>query len=322
MKYFETVNQVLNAHVPALAAATGMSQAQVYALMGQHLDEMSREWTKGSQPAIHYSDPFCRLAYVYAHVGINANLFARALRLPLPASGSPSVTCLGDILGARMQLGGRLKLAAFGGGPGTELLAMAKYIERSVKPAQPVDVELLLLDRVPEWSETWVALRDAIYNQVTPPRPFAISSMVIPFDFTSLASYGHLTALLQRDLFVLNYVVSEVFEDQALANLATVVAHMTRMSPEAPILILDRSDARTLERVGRVVQAAALDVVHRDTVGGSMDMDEQSSVLAVHNRALGQNGRDRAPRVSWMAGPYRSAAAYVMLGKAKAATWI
>lgn len=309
MKYFETVGRALDAQVPALAEDLGIPVTDLYQRMSQALPLMTREWSKGSAPAIPYNDPVYRLAYVFCHVAINANLVQRALedRFTDPRTGRE--TSLGQWVRAAMESQGRLRVCAFGGGPGTELLALSKYLVHYPLQVPHADLELTLLDQVSEWAETLEALKEAIYSQypAEDPRPFSIGTSVHPFDMTRLQNYGTLGTLLRRDLFILNYVVSEVFDQSRVADLAKVVKLMRDKSPEATFLLLDRSDPRTREVAADIISRAGLAVLDERMVGDYMDLDEQSSRLDAHAVAMGRN-----PRVKWYGDTGASAAFFIV----------
>lgn len=55
-------------------------------------------------------------------------------------------------------------MCAVGGGPGTELLGLAKYLLR--KPGFPKRIAFTLLDSVPQWAETWQQLADAVEEEL------------------------------------------------------------------------------------------------------------------------------------------------------------
>ena len=58
--------------------------------------------------------------------------------------------------------GGAFKVCSLGGGPGSELLGLARFIERERNPESFVRLEFVLIDRIQEWAETWDALAHAL----------------------------------------------------------------------------------------------------------------------------------------------------------------
>ncbi len=312
MTFFETVASMLDAQVPALAADLGMSVPELHSRMATHLDTMAKEWRAQRTPSIAYEDPICRLAYIFGHVPINANLFYHALVEPyvdLLAQGLFS--SLGESIRSHAEKVGRLRLCAFGGGPGTELIALSKYLSKNPISRAHFDLEFLLLDEVREWAESWEAMKEAIYDNFSldAPRPFSISGLVLPFDMTDLAQYSTMNQVFRRDLYVFNHVVSEVFDPAKLERLANVVAVLRqKAAANASFVFLDRNDDQTRTAVAGILGVAGLTQVHESKVGGSMDGDEQKEVLAEHIAGIG-----RRPRVQWRVGPNGNRAAFFVL---------
>src|SRR6476660_2388009 len=106
---------------------------------------MSDEWFSGQAPNIAYEDPLCRWAYTYAHVPVNANLFERVIE-----------QCASSREAFRAELHEEeISVLVFGGGPGTELLGLAKYFSKQAEEKgddhSQVEVDIDIVDRVPAW---------------------------------------------------------------------------------------------------------------------------------------------------------------------------
>jgi Putative SAM-dependent methyltransferase len=122
---------------------------------------MNTEWFKGKTPTIAYDDPLCRWAYIFAHVAVHANCLENVLR-----------KCESENRNfAKRMREDELSILAFGGGPGTELMALAKHfalIKERDKDHDQVDVELTIVDRVSAWSENITSVRaeiDRLYKK-------------------------------------------------------------------------------------------------------------------------------------------------------------
>src|SRR5262249_21270590 len=114
--YFKTARRVLDAAIPSYAAANGISEADVLKEVAEHLETMAREHQE-DDPSIPYEHPLCRLGYIYKHLGANATVFERAILK------NPHVD---QVL--RSRAGKRLRVCAVGGGPGSELLGLTKFL--------------------------------------------------------------------------------------------------------------------------------------------------------------------------------------------------
>ncbi len=105
-------------------------------------------------PELNYTLPECRLAYLYIVAAVNANTFKYILN---------HSTDLRNFVLQTANERQEIKVCAFGAGPGTELLAFAKFFfEERLEHA--VSVDFHLLDKVNEWASSWYAIREEINN--------------------------------------------------------------------------------------------------------------------------------------------------------------
>ena len=114
--YIELVRRVLEDAVTLHVVQTQRTVDEVLREISEHIDVTSREH-KRDEPEIRYDDPLCRLGYLYTHAAANATLFEKVL--------GHSDELRGKIDGASQEA---LNVCSLGGGPGTELLGLAKYL--------------------------------------------------------------------------------------------------------------------------------------------------------------------------------------------------
>lgn len=290
--YFKVIRAVLDSTLAKVCAVQGIPIAEGHTRLKEHLLAMNTEWFSGENPQIEYGDPFCRLAYLYCHTPANANICEVVIRQELMVT---------DLIKARATTGDEVRVCAFGGGPGTELLSLSKHLlkVRTSTPLPIVEINFSVLDRVAEWGESWESIstliRDAMREEWPriQDRPFHINKSFAPFDMTKLDAYVNLTSYLAHDLYIMNYVVSEVIDD--VDDLAQVLARMREAAPiDALFLVIDRDQDTVCQRVATLVDIARLDVVHSGKSASTMDNDEQSSELAPYITEIG-----RRPRTQW-----------------------
>lgn len=290
MNYFETVLGALNALIEGICNHRNVSRSVAMRMAAAHLQTMRDEWFSGLTPNIAYEDPLCRFAYLYCHTAVNANLCEYCIR---------KTPDLCEHIDHVLDDTGELRLCAFGGGPGTELLALAKHLCKTRIGKLQGDISFTLLDIVEEWCESWNALevniKDRLREQFGTRNhwPFTISKTFLPFDMTQVDQYANLHHVFTHDLYVLNYVLSEVFADnEAFGRL------ITRMSEVAPagakFLIVDRSQDPMIDWARQHLTTAGLEVGEIKTTNTTMDHDEQSSTLFEFQQLIG-----RQPRVQW-----------------------
>src|SRR5262245_34251643 len=127
--YFEATKRILSVSLESIARSRKLTRPQVLKKAASHLKLMSDQWYAGEAPQIAYDDPLCRWAYVFAHVPAHANLFEKVI-------GICAKVCpeFGQVLHAE-----EVSMLVFGGGPGTELLGLAKYYLNSAKGGGQAD---------------------------------------------------------------------------------------------------------------------------------------------------------------------------------------
>lgn len=290
MNYFGTIKAALDAMLPGICQHYAIRPEDALSYVRAHLETMNDEWFSGEKPNIAYQDPLCRFSYLFCHTAVNANLCEHVLRQ------SPDIV---QFLQEKMDRDQELRVCAFGGGPGTELLALSKYFSRT-RPNGPVArLSFTLLDRTTEWSESWNALEAQINNELRGSGqpfvqwPFNISKTFIPHDMTHVSSYANMPNLFQQDLYLMNYVVSEIIGDHT--SFQHVINTAATSSPVgSKFIVIDRDQASVRTSATDLLRNAGLDVGEVRSTATNMDSDEQSSVLIDYIRSVG-----RQPRVQW-----------------------
>jgi hypothetical protein len=288
--YFKALKAILDEAIPGICNQRKLSRDEVRDALVEHLRCFSVEYRAGRKPQNPYHDPLCRLAYVYCYLCANANLCEIAIKRS---------DDLSELITSRLEEEGEVKVCAFGGGPGTELLALAKFLINKKKKARG-SISFTLLDEVEEWAETWNLTEKEIRNFLklnfgkAPSWPFTISKSFIPFDITEMDNYGNVRQLFGQDLYILNYVVSELFEAHDLEGLRKLVKAMVESSqPGSKVLVIDRNESGVVAKARRLLQNLGLTISETCESKENMDYDEQASDLG------DQLIRDRHPRVKW-----------------------
>jgi hypothetical protein len=230
----------------------------------QYLESMTEQWYAGEAPTIGYEDPLCRWPYMFVHAAVQANLFYRVLI----EAGRRSESL------RRKLIHEESSLVVFGGGPETELLGIAKYYLDRAEGGKHAQVEIRIdsIDRVSEWIEnvSWIkaeiakAYTEKFGKRLTGPP----SSNVYPYslDFSDVDGFGNLPSLFRSDIFVLNYVVSEVVDlDELLPIMKKMVEGCAR---GAHFLFVDRSDSETRRKIETLIEKLDLEIECRDKTEG------------------------------------------------------
>lgn len=290
--YFETIKKVLDKSVASVCASRSISEKEAVELFVKHLKNMSKEWFSGETPNIAYEDPLCRLAYLYCHVAVNANLFEYAVR---------QTQDLSEFIARKLEDEGELRVCGFGGGPGTECLGLAKHLWKTRSQKPHANVSFTVLDRVSEWVETWNGteqiLREFLKQRCGAYRdwPFSFNKTFTNLDIKDCTKFGNLAELFGQDLFVMNYVLSELYGD--FSNFEPVFELMVKSASRgARFLIIDRDEKGIIKKARKLFESNKLIEEQFDTTSKNMDNDEQISALEPYLDKIG-----RKPRFTWSA---------------------
>ena len=227
----------------------GITEAEAFERTQAFIKDNSERW-RLEEPNINYNDPFCRMAYLYMNVAVHATLVEQAF------SSYPAIKSLID---RRTTAGSDLQICVLGGGPGSELLGIVRYIQR-LNLNRTTHLDLVLVDQIKEWDESWHALKTGIdqqlkinYGDDRGRWPVTISRSFLPLDMTNEADFAYFaTRFGQIDLFLVCYLVSEL--KSSLESLERVIDLLvSRSNPEVMILFIDRDERDVREAVDHLI---------------------------------------------------------------------
>jgi hypothetical protein len=269
-----------------------ISKEQAFTKTQKFIEQNSERW-RLADPQINYEDPFCRMAYLYMNVAIHAALVETAL------SSYPAIQ---KLIKSKANGGSDLHLCALGGGPGSELIGVVRYVESLRLTGKTVHVDFALIDRIREWDESWHALKNAVdgelretYGADRNQWPIAVSRSFLPLDATSPAEFTNFaTRFKSTDVFLVCYLVSEL--KGSISKLESVLDSLiSKVSSGALLLFIDRNEREVREGVqGIIARNSSLISLGISTErGGMKDNLEDFGEWYIHLPAL--------PRRKWMA---------------------
>lgn len=142
-----------------------------------------------SNEKIDYSNPALRYAYLGSYVTCHANMIFSLI------TRNEQLSELFNKV--------RIQITCLGGGPGSDLLGILKYVEE--KNLYP-KLKFFLYDREPTWSESWSDVDDRITNDLN------ISTYFETFEITNSNSWKERKKYLRSDLFTMVYFISEIIK--------------------------------------------------------------------------------------------------------------
>lgn len=158
-------------------------------IIQRKMEELRKDYKclpTGKMP--NYADQYVRFAYLYCYVSAHANIGYKLI-----------AENLGDIFDA-----GMVKVSCLGGGPGSDLLAIVKFMVEKNRSAK---LECGIYDKEDRWCESW----KSICHNIKIPEKMSISASFRLLDITTLSSWAKYSSLWDADLYIMSYFVSEVF---------------------------------------------------------------------------------------------------------------
>ena len=268
--YIMLVRQIVEEAVSTFADDNGLSESEVLRRIWEHVDHTASEHSS-DEPSIDYEDPLCRLGYLYRHAAANATLFENVL------TGSDDISRK-----FRDTNQGVLNICAVGGGPGTELLGIAKYLTRQSKD-MPRKIAFTVVDNVSHWAETWQHLADVVEGWfdssslgVNPPIFAPAFLRIDGLDSSSYRNYSY--QFRKADIVVCNYLFSE--NKSRLSEARPAVKRLHKLTPSGCVFVVidRRENNRDFEdRVVDLFESVFGHDIVTNTYNGTIDGDEQAS---------------------------------------------
>jgi hypothetical protein len=235
---FETVGKPINPEIDRLASHRGVSRSEIVSQVSQDIATISKEYQSGRRPVIPFDDPLFRLAYLYGSLPI----IAHVVEVVFDTDSDLQKWFGGQV----RNRNGTIKVCTLGGGPGTEILGLAKWIERQ-HSRTPIALSALVTDKFGGWSANWLALRNQInqqldhhYKATSRARPLSISGGFQQVDVENSATVSDWQSLCSYDIYIVSYLVSSIFN--RFDNLFGFMTELVKRVPRgSKFLFIDRA---------------------------------------------------------------------------------
>lgn len=206
---------------------------------------------------IDYSNPATRFAYIYKYTIAHADYVMQMIRKfdtlnNIFAGGSATVSCLG-------------------GGPGSDLLGVLKYLLRG---RRRLALTCYLFDRERAWGDSWSEVAQTLETD------FPIYPVFQQLDVTDQATWSSYKKFLKADLFTLSYFMSEVWNVRDAAR-PFFDECFRRIKSGAKILFIDNND-RGGDFVAWFEEISAtngISILHGGTTNLAFSIDEEKTDL-------------------------------------------
>ncbi|HYP25824.1 MAG TPA: hypothetical protein VE262_03810 [Blastocatellia bacterium] len=292
LSLFQLLGPVIDREVNFIASRQQISVEEVYELLIDEAERNQSEWFSNTIPNLNYESPCCRLAYLYIVAAANAAIFQHVLE-----SDEALRSYILQVAEARCAI----RICAFGAGPGTELLGIAKFFE-TLNLGYSVGVDFQLLDKVMEWQNSWYGIRDEIINAFLSAYgnnrsnwPMIPSGNFVACDVTEIDRLPNLGNVWNQDIYVMNFLLSEIFINHP--GLRAFLTEIVRFAPTGARFIL-------IERRGPMWQRNMKAIAADSGLQLSDFIESQRGFLEGENpEDLGSIfeaiGERKMPRLSW-----------------------
>lgn len=147
-----------------------------------------------------FSDPVMRAAYLYEYVGFNAGMLAKIF-----ADRTALVAPIFDQ--------DHVRVLALGGGPGSDVVGLNKFLEQGAFPACH-HLSVALIDRCTEWGLVWTE----VFMEGIDESPLRITANSAVCDVTAPSAVRYAAKLAGVDLITSLFLLSELFPKHEAAH--------------------------------------------------------------------------------------------------------
>jgi Putative SAM-dependent methyltransferase len=283
---FETVEIALSSMIDDLAQKDGISRKAALLKCEALMNSLTKEYYSGKAPAIAYEAPSMRWGYMYTHVAANADLLVYSLN-----KYTKNEAFLKKLNSEEMNI------CVIGGAPGSEILAFSKFYS-TFENEEQICLSFSQIDRIVGWSENIQVLKNSVHTQYKKKFgkkskwPATIDSNFVPLDVTKNNSFTNVAHIFKCDVAVMCYVISEVFDFKQFSPLLEAVKLGHKKN--AFVIIVDRSDDETKEKIDKTIKALNGTIVDTFAKSKNLSNDEEKSVLKNAFPEI-----TRSPRVTW-----------------------
>ena len=261
MKCFQLVKTVLDELYALIPGDIASKDALIKARLA-YLQDKYKNLLRNAEP-VDYNDPATRFAYLYRYVTSHANLVYTLI---------DDSNYLPGLFG-----NAALKVTCVGGGPGSDLLGILKYMMNN---GLCIPVHCTLYDREQAWGESWSDLDQKVGLN------FKTSTFFQLFDVVDASTWSFHTKYLNSDLFTMVYFLSEIYLLRQYAE-PFFMNLFCKAKPGSIYLFVDNNSPDFYNWFDSLANASGLAVVESDEKVMNLPLDEQKADLGEYFMKFG-----------------------------------
>ena len=293
LQIFKSLGNVLDQSVSDWKLSTGLPLDSLVPQVKKAILRMRHVYHSGNRPEIPFECLVYRLAYLYEYASANAFAVEAVLN-----DDAKNQRLISSLLTSKQ----RISLCCFGGGPGSEIVGVAKWIVQ--QQLGTTQLEVVVTDKYPQWKDQWKSVRDTLNTNFL--ASGAVSAqrqrLVVPKGFGKVDVIDPESAQLPPlvhgfDLYVVSYVVSHIYAPEDLSRFCQFMRSVIDYAPKgSKFLFIDRREPEWVQWVTTLLDHPGIEISEpyfssRDSPG---DSQEEKTDLGVLNKEL-----DISPRLGW-----------------------
>jgi len=269
---FQLVKKVLDELRAEIITVTGTDAGADDAIAKEvkRLSACYLNLTDPAMPPIDYSHAITRCAYIYSTVVANSDFVYQALRES------------GDLVASVLLTSERPIVTCIGGGPGSELIGLLRYVFDS--NAKPKSLTCYLCDREQAWADSWTDLGQELDGQW----PLFVNFQQL--DVLNASTWTKQRKFLSADLFIASYFASEIMR-MGNASLPFWHEFFASAKKDALLLVVDFDHVSTESYVASITSTLGWIQIYSKSGRRTLSGFEQKGDLG---ELLGKF--DRSPR--------------------------
>jgi hypothetical protein len=241
------------------------------ALITKEIDCLSEAYRRLKDPkrmSIDYSDPLKRFAYIYKYTVAHADYIRQLIR------GCSAINAF--------FTDPRIEVACLGGGPGSDLLGIMKYM---LQIGSKTKLKCYIFDKERAWGDSWSDVADTLES------PFQVFPIFEQLDVADSRTWSSYHKYLRADLFTLSFFVSEVWCIRTKAE--PFFEHcFTQAKTGALFLFIDNNAPPFYGWFDTLASRCGLQVIQSKQCPLAFSIDEEKTDLGIYYQKFGWPRRE------------------------------
>ena len=230
--YNEIIAPVIEELVDIHSKKFRKSKKEIYENIKIAIGDLIKKYYK--EPDIDYSDFYVRIGYLHCLVPGLAHCCSELIK---------------EAQKKKYFREKKIDMIVFGGGPGTELLAISKNLKGK-------NINFCLVDKVMSWADCWNLLKKRIKERKQELR-LSLDCDFMQIDVTNLEDLEeNFSRLIDNEYFFINYLISDIYQKRKLIKfevfLEKMIDYKVAHGKKMVIFLADRNEPKIKKEIERI----------------------------------------------------------------------